>query len=61
MDEAIALFEALNRKSDLTDCYTMLGEIYQQIGDNATANIQYLKMREIMQASLLERGFVLSS
>jgi HTH-type transcriptional regulator, quorum sensing regulator NprR len=61
LEEAIQLYESHELKVDVADCYTLLADLYQQAGDEKTANQCLIRMRQVMQETLKARGFVFTA
>jgi HTH-type transcriptional regulator, quorum sensing regulator NprR len=57
-EEAIQLYESHSLNAEVANCYTLLAGLYQQCGDEKTANKYLILMRQVMQESLKERGLV---
>ena len=61
LEQAIYLFQSHDHKAELADCYTQLAELHQQAGDVLTANKCLLHMKQVLQESMKDRGFVFSA
>ena len=60
-EQAIELYKKHDMKADLADCYSLLAEVHQKAGDVKKANDCLHRMRQVMQESLKDRGFVFTA
>ena len=60
-EQAIELYKTHDMKADIVDCYSLLAEVHQKAGDVKTAYDRLRLMREVIQDSLKDRGFVFSA
>ena len=60
-EQAIELYRAHDMKADVADCYSLLAEVLQKAGDVKTAYDCLRLMRNVMQESLKDRGFVFTA
>ncbi|MBL0386065.1 helix-turn-helix domain-containing protein [Tumebacillus sp. ITR2] len=60
-ENAVALFKSHNMNAELTECYSLLAEVHQKAGDVKTAYDCLYRMRQVLQESLKDRGFVITA
>ncbi|KEO84964.1 helix-turn-helix transcriptional regulator [Tumebacillus flagellatus] len=60
-EQAIELYQSHDLKADIADCYSLLAEVHQKAGDVKTAYDCLRLMREVIQDSLKDRGFVFTA